>query len=667
MKEIIVLGGGYAGVLTAKYLHKNLKKNKDVNITLIDKNPYHTMLTELHEVAGGRVDEESIKMDFSDIFAGRNVNVILDEIINIDFNNKIIYNKEKTNLRYDYLVIATGCKPTYFNTPGSEFVYNLWSYQDATNLNEQILHCFRSAACTKDGNERKKLLTFTVVGSGFTGVEMAGELGEYKNELCNKFDIDKNEVTINLVDVVDHILPNYPDKLVKKVEKRCAKLGITIKCGEAVSEVGNDFVTVGKTKIPCMTTIWAAGIEGSEMVDKIEDLKKEGRGRLATNKYLQAIDHKDVFVAGDNIYYIPEGEEKPVPQMVENAEKSAETVAHNIWASIIDGDFEEYNPKFNGSMVCVGSRYGVAALGSNPDKPIKLSGFLAMFIKHFVNLIYFFKVLGFNKCWSYLKHEIFMAKNRRSFVGGHFSNQDNAPTFFLVPLRIWVGFMWLASGVSKLPAWIKDWTNVTSMPNRTQYWALVGETPEAASSASQAVTSTDVTSAASTATTTTDAVTAATTATTSTTPSGSLFDQFGTWLKNMFEIKATNPMPRPRFIHDFMAWIFEHGVWGKGDTFTIFAALLNSGMMFAEIGVGLLLIVGLLTPLAAIGGFVMMIIIYFSGWAYSSIFFYGFASLACIFAGNAFGLDYYFKPILDKVLTKFSLTRKLYLYFRKEK
>ena len=90
MKKIVVLGGGYAGVLTAKKLEKKFKKNKDVQITLIDKQSYHTMLTELHEVAAGRVDEESIRMDLKRIFAGRNVEVVLDEIKTIDFDKKEI-------------------------------------------------------------------------------------------------------------------------------------------------------------------------------------------------------------------------------------------------------------------------------------------------------------------------------------------------------------------------------------------------------------------------------------------------------------------------------------------------------------------------------------------------------------------------------------------------
>ena len=119
MKKIVVLGGGYAGVLTAKKLAKKFKKNKDVQITLIDKQSYHTMLTELHEVAAGRVDEESIRMDLKRIFAGRNVEVVLDEIKTIDFDQKVLVSDQQS-YEYDYLVIGTGCKPTFFGIPGAE-------------------------------------------------------------------------------------------------------------------------------------------------------------------------------------------------------------------------------------------------------------------------------------------------------------------------------------------------------------------------------------------------------------------------------------------------------------------------------------------------------------------------------------------------------------------
>ncbi|HAX72595.1 MAG TPA: 6-phosphogluconate dehydrogenase, partial [Firmicutes bacterium] len=461
MKKIVVLGGGYAGVLTAKKLAKKFKKDKNVEITLIDKQAYHTMLTELHEVAAGRVDEESIRMDLKNIFAGRNVNVVIDEIKNVDFDKKVL-TSENTEYAYDYLVMATGCKPTFFGIPGSEHAHQLWSYTDAVNLKHHILNMFREASLTSDKEKRKELLTFVTVGAGFTGVEMAGELGEWKEELCRSFHISEDEVSLYIVDFAPKVLPMYPDKLIKKAEKHLVKLGNQMVMNSAVSEIKADSVVLNKGEkvINTRTVIWAAGIEGSDIVDTIE-VEKAGRGRIVTNAQLQSQDHEDVYVVGDNIFFIPEGEERPVPQMVENAEHSAPVVAHNIFVDIKGGEHKAYKPTFHGSMVCIGGRYGVAQVGM-PGMWLNFSGFMAMLSKHFINIIYFIQVLGFNKIWSYIMHEFFHVKNNRSFVGGLLSN--SSPVFWKFPLRIFVGFMWMQQGLTKLPKIVHDFNNVFLLP-----------------------------------------------------------------------------------------------------------------------------------------------------------------------------------------------------------
>lgn len=682
MKKIVIVGAGYAGVLTAKHLEKKLRKNPDVEITIIDKNSFHTMLTELHEVAAGRVSEESIKMQLSDIFAHRNVNVVLDEVGEVDFDNKVVKGKNDS-YDYDYLVIATGCKPTYFGTPGAEFTFPLWSYENAVALNTQILECFRKASCTSDPVEKKKLLTFSVVGSGFTGVEMAGELGEYKDELCQLFEIDKSEVTINIIDVAPHVLPIYPDHLVKKVEWKFSQLGVTIKCGTPVAEVGQDYVKVGDEVIGCYTTIWAAGVEGSKFVDENKAIKQEGRGRFATNEYLQSVDKEDVYVVGDNIFYIPEGHDAPVPQMVENAEHSSTTVAKNIIATMNNQPLHEYKPKFNGSMVCVGGKWGVAYVGNNPNKMFSFSSFPAMFIKHFINIIYFLQVLGLHKVYSYARHEFFRIKNNRSCVGGHFSNVRNAPTIFLVPLRVFLGCMWLFSGIAKLPGLFSDWTKVTSFPSRAARYGssgggdttsgatdAVAGAADAASSASNAGAAVDAASSA------TDAAGAASGAVESA-GSGAMsatqevanalsggFDGVAHWFGQTFEFSASNPSPTFWIFDSIMNWAYETFFWSGETGFTTLAAVFQAGMIWAEIIVGILFIIGLLTPVAAVVSFVMTIAIWMSGWSYMSIFFYGFAGLACMFAGNSIGVDYYFLPWLDRKLKTWRWTKKWYLYFR---
>lgn len=652
MKKIVVLGGGYAGVLTAKKLAKKFKKDQNVQISLIDKQSYHTMLTELHEVAAGRVDEASIRMDLKQIFAGRKVDVILDEIRTIDFDKKVL-KSDKTQYEYDYLVMGTGCKPTFFGIPGSEHAHQLWSYTDAVNLREHILNMFRQAALTSDKEKRKELLTFVTVGAGFTGVEMAGELGEWKDELCRSFHIDKEEVSLYVVDFAPKVLPMYPDKLVKKAERRLEKLGNTLVMNSAVSEIKEDSVTLnkGETVINTRTVIWAAGIEGSDIVDSVE-VEKAGRGRIVTNAQLQSKDHSDVYVVGDNIFYIPEGEERPVPQMVENAEHSAPVVAHNIYVDIKGGEHKSYKPTFHGSMVCIGSRYGVAQVGM-PGFWMNLSGFFAMFSKHFINLVYFVQVLGFNKIWSYLMHEFFHTKNNRSMVGGLLSN--SAPVFWKFPLRIFVGFMWLQQGLTKLPKIIHDFNNVFLLPQPPHasdaVGAASGAVTEAVTAASGAVA---------------EAVTAASGAVTETVTQVAANGDIFTTVSNLIQdfMSWLTVLPVPGFVADMVQWSMDTFFYtADGTQFTALASLVQGGMIFGEIIFGGMLIIGLFTPVAAIGTIAMGCMIWASGMAPTEMLWYlvgGFALIGN--SGMVLGLDYYVWPWLRDMMKRIPLLRKWYLY-----
>lgn len=652
MKKIVIIGAGYAGVLTAKRLEKKLKK-QDVEITIINKNTFHTMLTELHEVAASRVSEDSIRIELHDVFAHRNVKVAIDEVTEVDFNNKIVKGIN-SEYEYDYVVFGTGCKPTFYDVKGTDHIYPLWSYEDAVNLKHHINDMFRKAKYESDVERRKKLLTFIIVGSGFTGVEMAGELAEYRNHLCFNYDISENEVTIKMVEAGDKILPFYPQNLRDKVTKRLQKMNVEILLNRAVCDVEEKFCKFDENSIvDTYTVIWAAGIQGSDLIQSTQGIGITGNGRIKTNEFLQSVDNEDVFVIGDNIFYIPKNQEQPVPQMVENAEHSSHTVTHNIIAKINGSEMEEYNPQFSGSMVCVGSRWGVAHIGKK--KPVSLSGIPAMFIKHFVNVIYFMNVLGLHKVWHYGVKEIFTVKHNRSLFGGHFSNASSAPGFFLLPIRLLIGFLWLSSGITKLPNIIKDWRSVFLMPPNPV---------DATSAATTAVET--VSDAASAATGATDAVSAATGEAAEAAARLADFEKFAQTLKDYTELGTTKALPVPEFIQKFMNWNYENFFWSDGGGFTTLAAVIQSSMIFLEIIIGIMFLLGLFTPVAAILSVVLMIIIYLSGWSNIGIVVFGLISLGCFFAGNVFGLDYYLMPKVDKLLRKFKFTRKWYLYFKHE-
>ena len=456
MTNIVVVGAGYAGVLATKKLEKKLRKKgvaNETQITIIDKHPYHTMLTELHEVAACRVGEESVKMNLDQIFAGRKVKVVLDTVNKIHFEeNKIT--GENGEYSYDYLVLAAGSKPTFYGVEGAEeHSYTLWSYDDAVILRDRIHDCFRLAADEPNAQKRQELLTFYVIGAGFTGVEMMGELAEYVPVLCERFHIKREDVKLVNVDGLSRAVPVLPEKLSAKVERRLKKMGVEVLLNANVVEVGENFIKMKEgeevKQYTAGTIVWTAGIESAELTaEAAKEVKSAGRGRIEVDAYLRSVDYENVYVIGDNMFYTAPGEENPVPQMVENAEHSADAAANNIAVAITKkGKLEEYAPKFHGIMVCVGGRWGTAR-GGMAKHQMNLPSFFAMFAKHFINIIYFIQVMGWTKVCSYLTHEIFTIRNRRSFVGGHFSNCT--PSFLLVPLRVWLGAVWVFEAVMKI-------------------------------------------------------------------------------------------------------------------------------------------------------------------------------------------------------------------------
>lgn len=659
MERIVVLGAGYAGVLTAKKLEKKFKKNTDISITIIDKNPFHTMLTELHEVAANRVDEDSIKMSLKKIFAGRKVNVVMDDIDNVDFQNKKLVGKT-TDYPYDYLVIAAGSKPTYFGVEGAEeFSHKLWSYDDAVKLREHIHESFRKAALETDVQKRKLLLSFYVVGAGFTGVEMIGELAEYVPFLCHKYEINKADVSLNNVDILPRTVPILPEKLSDKVENRLKKMNVNMILGAGVVGIGKDFIKVkinGEENVfPAGTVIWAAGIEGSDITnDAASKISSERRGRIKVDPYLRSIDDEKVYVIGDNMFYIPEGEAAPVPQMVENCEHSASTAAHNIFTSITkSGQLKKYKPEFHGVMVSVGGRYAVARVGT-PKMMMNLPSFFAMMVKHIINMVYFIQVMGWTKIFSYLKHEFFTIRNNRSIVGGHFSNVT--PSFLMVPLRVWLGGVWFFEGVKKVNEGWFEAPKLTGFFGGANAWYQNILNPGAVVDAVGAATGTAEAHSVTGATVAADAVQSA----------GHAFlnlDIFGL-LKIYFVSGLTFAEST---LHDLtikldvpILNLFLDKFITSSDGIQIF---MQTTIVILEIAIGLALIAGLFTFLSAGVSVVLQIMFLTTTGLHLDTVWMIFAGIAVLIgAGRTLGLDYYVMPWLKKAWRNNGFARKWYLY-----
>ncbi len=652
-KRIVVLGGGYAGVHAAKRLHKAFKKYKDsVEITLIDRHKDHILMTELHEVAGNRVDEASVKISFNRIFAGKRVNIVRDEIKTIDFKEQVLHGVA-ASYPYDQIIIATGAESTDFNIPGvKEHSFYLWSLQDALNIKRHIMDIVRAASYEKDPVERKEMLTFVVAGGGFTGVELVGELIEWLPILCKEFGVDYNEVTLMNVEALGSILNMLPDKPKNKAIAYMEKKGVIIRTNSLIIKADDKSFTIKDgTVFKTRTLVWTCGVRGTSFCNSlnIADGKVQ---RKKVDEFMRSPDYENVYLAGDGIWFMEDG--RPVPQIVEAAEQTAATAADGVAFNIKTSwgvpvkPVAPFKSNFHGYMVSIGGRYAVSY-----NMGMALSGLFAQAVKHLVNMYYQFGVCGVNGAWNYFKHEILNIKHRRSLIGGLAAYKPQA--YWLAFLRMYLGVMWLIEGIGKVrEGWLTDVTG------SKVYWgppAGGGDAVSAASGAIEAtkevvveaiggvsVASASYPAAAAAAgqpvTTVADAVSTASTA---------VADATGEAVKQFAPPLLKEPLA-------IFTWMNENLVALAPYFFQIMITL-------AELGIGLMFIGGLLTGPAAVVSLGLSVMFLIGGLAGKEILWYMAVSIVMIGgAGRAFGLDYWVMPWLKKIWNKIPIAKKIYFF-----
>lgn len=617
--KILILGAGYGGVHAAKKLAKKYKKNDSVSITLINRDPYHTLMTELHEVAGGRVPPESVHVELGKIFNRTKVNVVVDYIENVDTDKKVV-TTTYGEYDYDYLIIGTGAEPNYFGTKGvKEYGFSLWSFDDAMKIRNHIENVFSLASKERDEQKRREMLTIAVAGSGFTGTELVGELLEWKKKLAKEYNVDESEIRLLLVEAMSTILNMLDRKQAAKAEKYLVKHGVEILTDSPIVEVTpNSIKLKNGDEIKTRTLIWTCGIKANEASSKY-GLETGRAGRLSTNEYMQAIGKKDVYVVGDLAFYCEDPkDQRGLPQIVEAAEQTANTAVSNIIASIENKEMTKFKSNFHGFMVSLGGKYCVANLSG-----IKLSGFFAMLMKHLVNLYYLWGVNGINACYHYLVHEFFSIEDKRSIMRGHLASKGNR--LWLIPLRLYIGVMWLLEGLKKFvgdTAWAQDGIKAIFNGPGSDSWIKAGNIKmpfewlqaAATSGASEAATETAATA----------------------TPILSHMPGFYSAIMKFF-------MPNPD-----IAIIFQRMV------------------VLMEIGMGLALIAGLFTFLASAASAFMVCNFVLSAMADWSILWYFFGSIALMSgAGRTFGLDYWVMPWISNKISNWWLGKKVPIYKQK--
>lgn len=396
--KIIIVGGGYAGIRAAKVFGAKFGLNPGIDIQLIDKNPYHTLMTELHEVAGGRIDPDALRIPLADIFHGDPLSVVTDEIKRIDFDRQVLYS-EDCQYPYDFLILATGSKPAFFGIQGvASHGFTLCSYKDAVLLRDHIENCFYHASHNKlTRDQLREKLTFIIAGGGFTGVEMAGELAEWKKRLCRQYSVPQEEVRLILVEASQDILQTLDSKLRVKCLNYLKKSGISLMTGCGIKDVEGTRVRLSNDTLLNGTLIWTAGIQGNPFL-KGQPIQQDPRFRIQVDEHLQSKSHPRVFSAGDAMAALYQG--KSLPQVVETAVQSGEAAARNIVATLEEKPLLPFRPKYHGTLISVGSYYVAAKLSG-----IQITGIPGLCAKHLVHLHHIFSLGGFRFSLRYLHHQ----------------------------------------------------------------------------------------------------------------------------------------------------------------------------------------------------------------------------------------------------------------------
>ncbi|MGT2832857.1 NAD(P)/FAD-dependent oxidoreductase [Streptococcus halotolerans] len=637
-KDIVVVGAGYAGVTAARQLAKKYKKDKDVTITLIDKNSFQTYMTELHEVAAGRVEPEAIKYDLQRIFKKYpKVNLVTDKVVSIDYDNKKVVAEHQT-LTFDYLLLAMGSEANDFGTPGvKENAFTLWSIEAAEKLHDHIVNSCLQAMGEHDEAKRRALLTFTVIGAGFTGIEMVGELIDWVPILAKRYKLDPEEFSLKVVEATPNILSMVTEKEQTKARKYLEKKGVELVLSDGVVSVDKESLTLSSGRvILTYTSIWTAGVKANTDAANF-GIDQARAGRLVANQYMEAEGKENVYLAGDIMYYEDGSQEgRPVPQIVQAAEQTGHTAAHNIIAAISGGEKETFKGKYDGFLISIGTKYTVAFV---MDK-YHVSGFIASAMKHFTNLLYFFTIRSFYNIGAYMRHEFFDVANGRNMFGSHTSSKGNR--MWLVPLRIFYGSVWLLEGVKKAfglfgtQSWFGDKV-VFPFP-----W--LQEVAEATSGASETVASSEVVSAAS------QVAEGAAQATTE--ASHQIF--------SLSYAYGEEPMQVLKEMPDWFASIMKFMLPNQE-----VALFMQKMMTCVEIAIGLALIVGAFVWLvsAVTAAFVLMFSL--SGmFFWVNIWFIPVALALMAGAGRSFGLDYWIMPWLGRCLDQWIYGKPSHLYRR---
>ncbi|PKM82938.1 MAG: FAD-dependent oxidoreductase [Firmicutes bacterium HGW-Firmicutes-14] len=385
-KRVVILGAGYGGVKCAQTLERKSSRD-ETEIILVNKHDYHQFIAQIHESAVGLRDNEDIRVSLAEIFDETRVRIIKDIVLHIlPKENKILL--EQGTVTYDYLVVALGSEPEYFNIPGIErHSLTLRSLNSAKLIRTHIENRF---AAFKANPLKREFLTIVVGGAGFTGIELAGELADWVHELVKEFDLPENLVSVINIEAASTILKEYDRQLIENAYHVLREKGVRIVTDTSIEEVTENRIELSSGEvIKTGTFIWTGGIRANRVVAR-SGFTSAVRGRARVNKYLQAVDYPNVYIIGDNAFITDPATGDVMGPTAQVAIQGGYIAAHNIMADARGDDLKVFYPRELGRVVSLGRNVAVGQIG----KKFKSKGRVAGLLKQAIQWKYLYSIGG---------------------------------------------------------------------------------------------------------------------------------------------------------------------------------------------------------------------------------------------------------------------------------
>lgn len=394
--RVIIVGGGFAGLSAARRLD-----DPRIDLTLVDRRNFHLFQPLLYQVATGGLSPAEVCAPLRSVVHRQgNTRVLLDEAVDVDAEARRVVLADGRTLPYDTLIVATGVSHNYFGHPEwEERAPGLKTIEDATTIRSRILLAFEEAEETESEEERRRLLTFVIVGAGPTGVELAGAIGDLaRHTLRDDFrSYDPSSARILLVDALPRVLPPYPEKLSAAARRSLEKLGVTVHTGTMVKEIDERSVVFERQtgeggdgeperwREEAGVILWTAGVKATALADRIAErtgARTEKSGKVHVAPDLTIPGHPEILVLGD-MAYVEDDEGEPLPGIAPTAIQQGKYAAKLVARRLAGKETKPFRYTDKGLLAVIGRAAAVADL-----RFARFSGPIAWILWLFIHIMY---------------------------------------------------------------------------------------------------------------------------------------------------------------------------------------------------------------------------------------------------------------------------------------